>query len=255
MLKIRDMSFAYGDRVWRVSFSVARGEIVQLIGESGSGKTTVLQGIAGFQALCGGAIEIEGRSVGALPSRERPTASLFQHRVLFPHLTLYENVALACDEKKLRSLDVPSLDVQSEVEGALSTMGLSALQARYPDEVSGGQAQLTALARLWLQKDSRVLLLDEPFSALDPGRRLEILERLRFLVRRQNRCAIITTHAPQEASSFTDRSLFLANEQICFEGSFEDLYALRGRDPFKRYFCARRFLKDGRARSPRRAPS
>ncbi len=247
MLEVRDMSFSYGERVWCISFSLARGEIAQLIGESGSGKTTILQSVAGFHPSCGD-IVIDGRSVSALPSRQRPTASLFQQRVLFPHLTLYENVALACDER------LPSVEVRHEVEGALSTMGLSALQARYPDEVSIGQAQLTALARLWLQKDSRVLLLDEPFSALDPGRRLEILERLRFLVERQNRCAIITTHAPQEASCFTDRSLFLANEQICFDGSFENLYALRRREPFKRYFCARRFSKNARARSPRRAP-
>ena len=250
MLEVKNMTFSYGERVWRVSFSLARGEIAQLIGESGSGKTTILQSLAGFHPLCGGDVVIEEHSIGALPSRQRPTACLFQQRVLFPHLTLYENVALACDEKELgRS------ELRHEVEGALSTMGLSALHARYPDEVSGGQAQLTALARLWLQRDSRVLLLDEPLSALDPGRRLEILERLRFLVRRQNRCAVVTTHAPQETSSFTDRSLFLANEQICFDGSFEKLYALRGREPFKRYFCARRFLKDARARPHRRAPS
>ncbi len=249
MLEVRDMSFVCGERAWRVSFSLAHGEIAQLIGESGSGKTTILQSVAGFHPICGGDIVIEGHSVGALPSRQRPTASLFQQRVLFPHLTIYENVALACNEKLRQH------EVRSEVEGALSTMGLSALHARYPDEVSGGQAQLTALARLWLQKDSRVLLLDEPFSALDPGRRLEILERLRFLVRRQNRCAIITTHAPQEASFFTDRSLFLANERICFDGSFEHLCALREREPFKRYFCARRFSKDARTRPPRHAPS
>ncbi len=249
MLEVRDMSFVYGDRVWRVSFSLARGEIAQLIGESGSGKTTILQSIAGFHPSCGGDIVIDGISVGALSSKQRPTASLFQQRVLFPHLTLYENVALACDEGRGRRFEA-----QREVEGALSTMGLSALQARYPDEVSFGQAQLAALARLWLQKDNRVLLLDEPFSALDPGRRLEMFERLRFLVERQNRCAIITTHAPQEASFFTDRSLFLSNEQICFDGSFEDLYALREREPFKRYFCARRFSKSAHARPPRRAP-
>ena len=249
MLEVKNISFAYGKLVWRVSFSVARGEIVQLIGESGSGKTTVLQSVAGFHPLRGGDVVIDGHSVGALPSRQRPTASLFQQRVLFPHLTLYENVALACDERILRRDEI-----RHEVEGALSTMGLSALHARYPDEVSGGQAQLAALARLWLQTDSRVLLLDEPFSALDPGRRLEILERLRFLVERQNRCAIVTTHAPQEASSFTDRSLFLANERICFEGSFEKLYALRSREPFKRYFCARRFSKGAHARPPRHAP-
>ena len=249
MLEVKDLSFVYDERAWKISFSLAHGEIVQLIGESGSGKTTILQCIAGFHAVRSGSIVIEGRCVADKPSRERPTASLFQQRVLFPHLTLYENVALACDERKLGRAKL-----RREVEGALSTMELCSLQARYPDEVSGGQAQLTALARLWLQKDSRVLLLDEPFSALDPGRRLEILERLRFLVRQQHRCAIIITHAPQETAAFADRSLFLANERICFDGPFEKLYALRGRQPFRRYFCARRFAKDARARLPRRSP-
>ena len=102
MLEVKNMTFSYGERVWRVSFSLARGEIAQLIGESGSGKTTILQSLAGFHPSCGGDIVIEGHSIDALPSRQRPTACLF-----------YENVALACDEKELGACKALSPIVES----------------------------------------------------------------------------------------------------------------------------------------------
>lgn len=239
MLEVKDLRFTHGEQSWCFRFSVKRGELVQLIGESGSGKTTLLQMIGGFLPIASGDLLFDGKSMLKDTLAQGPTASLFQQRALFPHLTLQQNVALACHKRK--NFGSAKQGVAASVEHSLSIMGLLTLKDRYPEQVSGGQAQLAALARLWLQDYSEILLLDEPLSALDPGRRLEILERLRFLVRRQNRAAILTTHAPQETAPFTDRALFLAQGKIKYDGGFAELFSQRKEEPYKDYFCPRVF--------------
>ena len=244
MLELRNLKFAQGENQWNFHLKLKRGELVQLIGESGSGKTTLLQILGGFLNATDGEVLFDGKSVLEKSIVRAPTASLFQQRSLFPHLTIYQNVALACFKQgytNKKSKKQHAEKTKETVEKSLGLMGIDALKDRYPDQVSEGQAQLAALARLWIQKRSEVLLLDEPISALDPGRRLEILERLQFIVRKQKRAAIITTHAPQEVAQFTDRALFLAQGKIQFDGKFDKLLALKQKQPFKNYFCPRRF--------------
>ena len=245
MLELRNLKFAQGENRWNFQLTVKRGEIVQLIGESGSGKTTLLQIIGGFLAASGGEVLFDGKSMLEKSFVKAPTASLFQQRSLFPHLTIYQNVALACIEHKIAKKKLAE-NTKKIVEEALDSMGIVDLKNRYPDQISEGQAQLAALARLSIQKHSEVLLLDEPISALDPGRRLEVLERLQFIVRKQKRAAIITTHAPQEVAQFTDRAIFLAQGKIQFDGKFDKLLALKQKQPFKNYFCPKKFLANSR---------
>ncbi len=248
MLELRNLKFAQGENKWNFQFTLKRGELVQLIGENGSGKTTLLQILGGFLHAAGGEVLFDGKSILENSLVKGPTASLFQQRSLFPHLTIYQNVALACIESELIKQDAKKQakkqarqNTKKIVEESLDSMGIAALKDRYPDQISEGQAQLAALARLSIQKHSEVLLLDEPISALDPGRRLEILERLQFIVRKQKRAAIITTHAPQEVAQFTDRAMFLAQGKIQFDGKFDKLLALKQKNPFKNYFCPRGF--------------
>jgi len=181
------------------SLNVAEGEIVTLLGPSGCGKTTLLRCIAGFWAPDGGSIQIDGRDMGAVPVNRRPVGVVFQSYALFPHLTVAANIGYG-----LRMRGTPRAEIARRVARALETVSLSGLDARYPAQLSGGQQQRVAIARV-LVLEPRVLLLDEPFNALDAKLRGTMQMELRQLIKRLGMTAIFVTHDQEEALTVSDR--------------------------------------------------
>lgn len=181
------------------SLTAVEGEILTLLGPSGCGKTTLLRCIAGFNKLDQGEIRIDGRDMDPVPVNRRPVGVVFQSYALFPHLTVARNVAYG-----LRIRGVPAAELHSRVEAALATVSLSGLGERYPSQLSGGQQQRVAIARV-LVLQPRVLLLDEPFNALDAKLRGSMQVELRQLIKRLGITAIFVTHDQEEAMTLSDR--------------------------------------------------
>jgi ABC-type Fe3+/spermidine/putrescine transport system ATPase subunit len=181
------------------TLSVSEGEIVTLLGPSGCGKTTLLRCIAGFLKPDAGAIRIDARDMGPVPVNRRPVGVVFQSYALFPHLTVAQNIGYGL---KMRGTPRPDLD--RRVAEALDTVSLAGLGGRYPAQLSGGQQQRVAIARV-LVLEPRVLLLDEPFNALDAKLRGAMQVDLRHLIKRLGMTAIFVTHDQDEALTMSDR--------------------------------------------------
>ncbi|MEA5067458.1 MAG: ATP-binding cassette domain-containing protein [Christensenellaceae bacterium] len=162
-LEIRDMTMLYknGDGVRGINLSVEKGELVTLLGPSGCGKTTILRTIGGFIQNQEGQVLIDGVDVAGLPPEKRPTAMVFQSYNLWPHMTVYENMAFGL---KLRK--VPRAEQKKRITEMLELIKMPGFEKKYPTQMSGGQQQRIAIGRSLLLKPD-VLLLDEPFSALD----------------------------------------------------------------------------------------
>ncbi|MBV8167407.1 MAG: ABC transporter ATP-binding protein, partial [Alphaproteobacteria bacterium] len=181
-----------------VGFAVPAGAILTLLGPSGCGKTTILRAIAGFVAPDAGRIEVGGVDITALAPEQRQTAMVFQNYALFPHMTVAQNVAFGLKMRRLgRAAIMP------KVEAALALVRLGELAGRYPAELSGGQQQRCALARA-LVTEPRLLLLDEPFGALDQNLREAMQVELRKLQQRLGITTIVVTHDQQEALILSD---------------------------------------------------
>jgi spermidine/putrescine ABC transporter ATP-binding subunit len=181
-----------------VSFEVPAGSLMTLLGPSGCGKTTILRAIAGFVAPEAGRIEVGGVDIVGLPPEQRQTAMLFQNYALFPHMTVTQNVAFGLKMRRL-----PRGEIASRVEAALALVRLEAFAGRYPAELSGGQQQRAALARA-LVTEPQLLLLDEPFGALDQNLREAMQVELRKLQQRLGITTILVTHDQQEALILSD---------------------------------------------------
>ncbi|MBO6720089.1 MAG: ABC transporter ATP-binding protein [Rhizobiaceae bacterium] len=181
------------------SLEVAEGEIVTLLGPSGCGKTTLLRAIAGFWEADGGTIEIDGQEMARVPVNHRPVGVVFQSYALFPHLTVERNVGYA-----LRMRGLPRAESEARVAAALETVSLTGFENRYPAQLSGGQQQRVAMARV-LVMEPRVLLLDEPFNALDAKLRGTMQVELRQLIKRLGLTSIFVTHDQEEALTMSDR--------------------------------------------------
>lgn len=201
VLRIGAVSKRFGSTtvLQKCSLDVAEGEIVTLLGASGCGKTTLLRCIAGFWDAEDGSIEIDGRDVGALPVNRRPVGVVFQSYALFPHLTVARNVGYG-----LRMRGVPRQEIDTRVAEVLETVSLAEFADRFPAQLSGGQQQRVAVARV-LVLQPRVLLLDEPFSALDAKLRGAMQVELRQLIKRLGLTAIFVTHDQEEALTMSDR--------------------------------------------------
>jgi putative spermidine/putrescine transport system ATP-binding protein len=182
-----------------VTLPVRAGEVVALLGPSGCGKTTLLRVIAGFVRQSAGSVRIDGRAIDDLPPNLREIGIVFQNYALFPHLTVAENVAYGLEARRR-----PRAEVREKVERFLSVVQLTGFADRLPRQLSGGQQQRVALARA-LAVEPRVLLLDEPFSALDKSLRLDMQIELRRLQRQFGLTAILVTHDQDEAMSVADR--------------------------------------------------
>lgn len=186
-----------------VSFEVRPGELVALLGPSGGGKSTILRIIAGLDAADSGAVWLDGRRVDHIHARERQVGFVFQHYALFRHMTVAENIAFG--------LDVQGVDRESQstrVATLLEIMGLRDLGDRYPSQLSGGQRQRVALARA-LAPRPKLLLLDEPFGAVDAKVREELRRWLRKLHDEVHTTSIFVTHDQEEAFAIADRVLII----------------------------------------------
>ena len=181
------------------SLDVAEGEIVTLLGPSGCGKTTLLRCVAGFWDADAGAIEIDGQDMGRVPVNRRPVGVVFQSYALFPHLTVAQNVGYA-----LRMRGVARAEAAERVAAAIATVSLTGFEDRYPAQLSGGQQQRVAIARV-LVMEPRVLLLDEPFNALDAKLRGAMQVELRQLIKSLGLTSIFVTHDQEEALTMSDR--------------------------------------------------
>ena len=219
-LEIRDMTMLYknGDGVKNINLSVEKGELVTLLGPSGCGKTTILRTVGGFLKNQSGQVLIDGVDVAGLPPEKRPTAMVFQSYNLWPHMTVYENMAFGL---KLRK--VPKAEQKRRITEMLELIKMPGFEKKYPSQMSGGQQQRIAIGRsLLLQPD--VLLLDEPFSALDAKIRSQMREELRKIQTDLCITVVFVTHDQEEAMALSDRIVVMNKgvfEQI---GSPQDIY-------------------------------
>lgn len=196
-----------------VSFTVARGETVCLLGPSGSGKSTLLRIIAGLEEAEEGRVYWEGEDITILPPHRRQMGMVFQDYALFPHLTVAENVAFG-----LRMQGWSPQDQQARVREVLELVRLRGFEARRVTDLSGGEQQRVALARA-LAPRPHVLMLDEPLGALDRALREDLLEELRGILRASDVAAIYVTHDQEEASAIADQVLILHGGKIVREGT------------------------------------
>ena len=182
-----------------VTLDIKGGELVALLGPSGCGKTTLLRAIAGFLKPTEGRVVIGGEAVDHLPPNKRTVGIVFQNYALFPHMSVAENVAYG-----LAARGVPRPEQRTRVEEMLALVRLSHLRDRYPKQMSGGQQQRVALARALAVKPS-ILLLDEPFAALDKNLRLDMQIEIKGIQRLAGTTTVIVTHDQEEALSMADR--------------------------------------------------
>ncbi|UVT14927.1 MAG: ABC transporter ATP-binding protein [Nitrospira sp.] len=214
ILELRSVSCAYDPHrpaIQGISFSVREGEILCLLGPSGCGKTTVLRAIAGFEPVRSGQIFLSGRSVSSpsetVPTEERRVGMVFQEYALFPHLRVADNIAFG-----LRHLS--RAERTGRIQAMLRLTGLEGLERRYPHELSGGQQQRVALSRALVQNPV-LLLLDEPFSNLDPDMAGRMRQEVHALLHRTKTTTILVTHDHEEAFAMADRIAVL--NQGCLE--------------------------------------
>jgi len=219
MLELEGVTFRYEDLVMAFDLRVARGECVAVIGPSGAGKSTLLALVAGFERPLAGRIRIAGADVTGEPPARRPVTSLFQEHNLFPHLSAARNVGLGID---------PGLRLGAEgrarVAAALAHVGLAGLEDRLPAQLSGGERQRVALARS-LVRDRPLLLLDEPFAALGPAQRRDMLDLVNALARDRGYTVMFVSHQPEDARHAASRVLFLEAGRILCDAPAERIFA------------------------------
>jgi spermidine/putrescine ABC transporter ATP-binding subunit len=219
-LRLLDLTKRFGPvvAVDRVSLEVHPGEFLTLLGPSGSGKTTILNMVAGFEAPTGGEILLGGRPVTTVPPNQRDLGMVFQNYALFPHLTVFENIAFP-----LRVRRMPEAQLVPRVENALRLVRLEGYGARHPKQLSGGQQQRVALARA-LVFNPRVLLMDEPLAALDKNLRESMQIELRRLHDRLHITVLFVTHDQAEAMTMSDRIAVVNRGRIEQVGTAAELY-------------------------------
>ena len=219
-VELRGLTLRYDGApvVREVDLEVARGGLTALLGPSGCGKTTLLRAIAGFERPVGGSIRIHGETVAGdgrwVPPERRRVGMVFQDGALFPHLSVWRNVRYGVSGRA---------DGEERVRRALEMTGLVELAERFPDELSGGQQQRVALARA-LAPEPRVVLLDEPFGALDAALRDRLRGEVREVLGAAGATAILVTHDQEEALSVADRVAAMRRGRVLQVGSPEEIY-------------------------------
>jgi thiamine transport system ATP-binding protein len=220
MLKLIDITWLYHHLPMRFTLSVSRGEQVAILGPSGAGKSTLLNLIAGFLAPASGTMMIEGEEHTTTPPSRRPVSMLFQENNLFSHLSVQQNIGLGLNPGlKLNALQ------REKMHHIARQMGLDSLLERLPGELSGGQRQRVALARC-LVREQPILLLDEPFSALDPALRQEMLTLVAEVCRDKQLTLLMVSHSVEDAARIAPRSIVVADGRIAWQGKTDEL--LRG---------------------------
>ena len=201
-----------------LSLEIRKGEFFSLLGPSGCGKTTTLRMIGGFEEVTAGTIEVGGVDVTGLPPFKRETNTVFQNYALFPHLSVYENIAFG-----LRRRKVPPAEIRHQVEFMLKLVELPGYEERRPNQLSGGQQQRIALARA-LINNPRVLLLDEPLGALDLKLRKTMQVELKRIQSEIGITFIFVTHDQEEAMTMSDRIAVMRHGKVEQLGTPEELY-------------------------------
>jgi len=221
LLDIRGVAKSFGKNpVLRdISLQVAEGEFLTVLGESGSGKTTLLRIIAGFESATSGSITMAGERLDPLPPYRRRVNTVFQHYALFPHLTVQQNVGYGLTVAK-----VPAKEIASRVEQALAMVKMTAFAKSKPSKISGGQQQRIALARALVNRP-KLLLLDEPLSALDANLRRQMQVELKSLQREVGITFIFVTHDQEEAMVMSDRIALLRMGELEQVASPRQIYA------------------------------
>jgi len=227
MIAVRDVRKSFGDFVAldNVSLEIPDGSLTSLLGPSGSGKSTLLRIIAGLEEPDRGTVEIHGDDATRVPPQRRGIGFVFQHYAAFKHMTVRDNVAFGMKIRKQ-----PKQRVQERVDELLEVVGLAGYQQRYPNQLSGGQRQRMALARA-LAVEPRVLLLDEPFGALDAKVRAELREWLRRLHDEVHVTTVLVTHDQEEAMTVSDHIAVMDHGRIEQVGGPVELYD-RPANPF-----------------------
>jgi spermidine/putrescine transport system ATP-binding protein len=202
-----------------ISFNIDSGEFFTLLGPSGCGKTSLLRLLAGLQVPTSGSISLDGKDITGVPPHQRPINTVFQNYALFPHMTVAQNVRFG-----LEMLNWTTDEIEKRVPEVLSLVGLEAYGQRRPDALSGGQQQRVALARALAPKP-RVLLLDEPMSALDLKLRKEMQHELKRLHREAGITFILVTHDQEEALTLSDRIAVMKDGKVRQIASPAELYS------------------------------
>ncbi|MFC4013100.1 ABC transporter ATP-binding protein [Nonomuraea purpurea] len=245
MLQIDGISRKFGDvtALDDVSLEIGQGEFFALLGPSGCGKTTLLRIIAGFERPDAGQLWLDGADLLPIPPNMRPISLMFQSYALFPHMSVAKNVAYGLERERL-----PKQEIRQRVGEVLETVGLSAHASRRPAQLSGGQRQRVALARS-IVKRPRLLLLDEPLSALDKKVRAEMQLELKRLQNDVGITFVVVTHDQEEAMSLADRIAVFDNGAVRQVDEPVALYE-RPRTPFVADFVGANNLFHGTADGP-----
>lgn len=219
MLRLDHLSLSYPGFHLSANWTADPAQIIALIGPSGAGKSTLLLTIAGFLPLVDGRIVWHDRSLGGLPPANRPISILFQDQNLFPHLTVFQNLGLALSPN-LRL----SFAQKAKIDAVLERLGLQGLGSKRPAELSGGQQARAALGRVLLQ-GRPILLLDEPFAALGPALKTDLLELVRDHVVGTGALALMVTHNPQDALRFAGQTVLVAEGIAAAPVQTQELFA------------------------------
>jgi sulfate/thiosulfate transport system ATP-binding protein len=220
MIAVRDVTKSFGDFVALdgVSLEIPAGSLTALLGPSGSGKSTLLRIVAGLEEPDSGSVEIHGADATHVPPQRRGIGFVFQHYAAFKHMTVRENVAFGLKIRK-----EPRQRIRERVDELLGVVGLAGYHERYPNQLSGGQRQRMALARA-LAVEPKVLLLDEPFGALDAKVRAELREWLRRLHDDVGVTTVLVTHDQEEAMAISDHVAVMDHGRIEQVGGPRELY-------------------------------
>lgn len=201
-----------------IEFTIQQGEFITLLGPSGCGKSTLLRSLAGLNPVDNGSIIVDGEEITHQTPQERGIGMVFQSYALFPNLTIEKNIAFGLKMKKL-----PENTIKTEVAKIIQLVDLEGKEQHYPHQLSGGQRQRVALARALVVKP-RILLLDEPLSALDAKIRKRLRQQIREIQKELNLTTIFVTHDQEEAMIMSDRIFLMHNGQIVQQGSPEQIY-------------------------------
>ncbi len=220
LVSLRNLNKHYGDfaAVDNISLDIMQGEFLTFLGSSGSGKSTTLSMLAGFETPSSGEIQVEGKSLIKVPPHKRGIGMVFQRYSLFPHLSVRDNIAFPLSIRKL-----PAAERERQVDAMLKLVQLEQFAHRRPAQLSGGQQQRVAIARA-LVYEPRILLMDEPLGALDKKLREELQDELRHLHRLLGITIVYVTHDQEEAMRLSQRIAIFSHGKIVGLGSGYDLY-------------------------------
>ena len=242
LLRVEGLNKSYGaHRVLQdIDCNIQKGEFISILGPSGCGKTTLLRVIMGLENPDSGTILHLGQDITTLRPSKRGFSIVFQDYALFPHMTLYDNVAYGL---KLRK--IPGHEIKEKVMNALQLLKLEDAQKKLPSQLSGGMQQRAAIARS-LVLESSLLLLDEPFSALDAMIKLDLSDELKELQQQFNITMLMVTHDQEEAFSLSDRIILMRQGVIIADSTPQNLYDNTDDDAFTQTFIVNQINKRGR---------